>query len=141
MPAVYRHSHEVEPWEIDALGRASNVAFLEWMVAAAVEHSAAQGWPTEAYLRRGCGWVVRSHAIEYRAPAFPGDRIVVETWVSSVNGASSTRRYKVLREKTGELLATGETRWAFIDFATGRPVRIPPEIARAFPVVEASAQP
>ncbi|MGQ9589299.1 MAG: thioesterase family protein [Planctomycetota bacterium] len=136
MPEVYRHVHEVRSEEIDALGRASNVAYLEWLVAAATAHSAAQGWPAEAYLRRGAGWVVRSHAIEYRAPAFPGDRVVVETWVTSLEAASSTRRYEVFREATGELLANGETKWAFIDFATGRPRRIPPEIAEAFPVVE-----
>ena len=35
----------------------------------------------------------------------------------------------------GELLATAETNWAFIDYASNRPVRIPPEIAGAFEVI------
>jgi acyl-CoA thioester hydrolase len=135
MPETYQHHHVVAEREIDALGRASNVAFIEWMLAAAVGHSAAQGWPTEAYLERGSGWVVRSHRIEYRRPALPGDRIVVETWVATMDAASSVRRYRILREG-GDLLATAETCWAYIDFRSGRPTRIPPEVAGAFVVVE-----
>jgi acyl-CoA thioester hydrolase len=136
MPAIFEHPHRVTDEEIDALGRASNVAFIEWMLAAAMAHSAAQGWPSEAYLRRGSGWVVRSHAIEYRRPALPGDAIVVRTWVATLEAASSLRRYLILRRDGEETLATAETRWAVIDFATGRPTRIPKEVAQAFVVVE-----
>ena len=39
--------------------------------------------------------------------------------------------------RDGALLATAETLWAFINFATGRPARIPPDIAGAFAVVDA----
>ena len=46
--------------------------------AAALAHSAAEGWPAEAYQKLGAGWVVRSHQIEYLQPAFPGDQIVVQ---------------------------------------------------------------
>ena len=132
MNELFEHSHCVRPEEIDALGRASNVAFLEWMLAAAVGHSAALGWPAEAYLARGAGWVVRSHAIDYQRPAFEGDRIVVQTWVATLDGASSIRRYKIVRGETGEVLATAETRWAFVDFRTdvGRCLRHPsPRVA------------
>ena len=33
-------------------------------------------------------------------------------------------------------LATAETKWAFINYATGQPIRVPPEIARSFVVVD-----
>jgi acyl-CoA thioester hydrolase len=136
LTGVHEHPHTVRDEEIDALGRAGNVAFIEWILAAATAHSAAQGFSTEEYLRRGAGWVVRSHAIEYRRPALAGERIVVETWVASLEAATSLRRYRILRQGDGLLLATAETLWAFIDFRTGRPTRIPPDVARAFPVVE-----
>ena len=136
MPEIYFHSHTVEPAEIDELGHANNVAYVAWLQAAAVAHSAAQGWPPERYRALGQGWVVRAHAIEYLQPAFAGDRAVVETWVATMKKVTSLRRYRIVRAGDGELLATAETNWAFVDLASGKPVRIPPEIAAAFTPIE-----
>jgi len=118
------------------LGHANNVVYVAWLQTAAVGHSAAQGWPGPRYRELGQGWVVRSHAIEYLLPAFAGDHVVVETWVSSMRKVTSLRRYRIVRGGDGALLATAETNWAFVDLATGKPVRIPPEIAAAFVVVQ-----
>jgi acyl-CoA thioester hydrolase len=133
---LYFHNHVVEPAEIDDLGHANNVAYIAWLQAAAVAHSAAQGWPPARYRELGQGWVVRSHAIEYLQPAFAGDRVVVETWVATMKKVTSLRRYRIARAGDGALLATAETNWAFVDLAAGKPVRIPPEVATAFVVVE-----
>ena len=134
MPEIFEYLHTVADGEIDALGHANNVVYVEWMQAAAVAHSTAQGWPGERYRRLGCGWVVRSHTIEYRQPATAGDRIVVRTWVATMKKVSSIRRYRIIRRADDELLATAETKWAFIDYATGQPARIPRQIAGAFQV-------
>ena len=136
MPDVYHHSHVVQPAEIDELGHANNVAYIVWLQAAAVAHSAAQGWPGSRYRALGQGWVVRSHAIEYLQPAFVGDRVVVETWVATMKKVTSLRRYRILRAGDDALLATAETNWAFVDLSAGKPLRIPPEIAAAFVVVD-----
>jgi acyl-CoA thioester hydrolase len=132
---LFEYHHTVGPEEIDALGHANNVCYVRWMQDAAVAHSAALGWPPEAYLRLGSGWVVRSHAIEYRQSARDGDRIVVRTWVATMKRITSLRRYRILRPADAALLATAETRWAFINYATGQPERVPARIVRAFPVV------
>jgi len=136
MPEIYEYSHTVAGDEIDAQGHANNVAYLEWMQAAAVAHSAAQGWSGERYRQLGCGWVVRSHAIEYHQPARPGEQIVVRTWVATMKKVTSIRRYHVIRSSDGQLLASAETKWAFVDYATGGPTAIPREIAQAFHVVQ-----
>jgi acyl-CoA thioester hydrolase len=136
MPDIYYHSHTVEPAEIDELGHANNVSYVVWMQTAAVAHSAAQGWRGPRYRALGQGWVVRRHTIEYLQPAFAGDRVVVETWVATMKKVTSLRRYRVVRAGDSALLATAETNWAFVDFASGKPARIPPEVAAAFTVVE-----
>jgi len=135
MPEIFEHFHTVGDDEIDALGHANNVVYLKWMQSAAVRHSAAQGWPAEAYRKLGSGWVVRSHQIEYRQPALEGDRIVIRTWVASMEMATSLRRYRIIRLEGDRLLAVAETRWVFINYSNRRPLRIPPEIAGAFQVV------
>jgi acyl-CoA thioester hydrolase len=136
VPAVFEHPVLVEEGVIDALGHASNLAYLQWMQEAALAHTAAQGWPGETYRRLGAGWVVRSHRIEYLHPAQIGEELVVRTWVATMGKVRSLRRYQVLRRADGRELARGATDWAFIDYTTGTPRRVPPEVRGAFEVVE-----
>ncbi|MFM8223379.1 MAG: acyl-CoA thioesterase [Planctomycetaceae bacterium] len=143
MPAIYEHTVLVVPSEIDGLGHVNNVEYVRWMQAAAVAHSAAQGWPHQAYVELGAGWVVRSHQIEYLQPAHLGDRIVIKTWVATMRKVTSLRRYEMLRytddpatgTTAGTLVARGETDWAFIDFQTRQPRRIAPEVQQCFELV------
>ena len=130
---MYEHFHTVAAEEIDALGHANNVMYIEWMQAAALAHSAALGWPTDRYRRLGIGWVVRSHQIEYLQPAYVGQQIVVRTWVADMKKVTSRRCYRIVRLADEAILAQAETQWAFISYATGQPMRIPAEIVAAFP--------
>ena len=136
MPRIFEYLHTVAENEIDALGHANNVAYVEWMQSAAVAHSAARGWPGQRYRQLGSGWVVRSHTIAYHRPAGGGEQIVVRTWVATMKKVTSIRRYRIIRRGDEQLLATAETKWAFIDYATGQPARIPREIAGSFEVVD-----
>lgn len=128
----YELRHVVLPTEIDELDHVSNLVYLRWALRAAVEHSAAIGWPTERYLAAGEGWVVRSHTITYLRPAREGDPILVRTWVPSVDKVSSIRHYHILRATDQTLLADASTTWAYIQFQTLRPIRVPAEIRAAF---------
>ncbi len=135
MPAILEWTHTVVEHDLDGLGHANNISYLKWMQSAALAHSAAQGWPTETYVALGCGWVVRSHFIEYLVSAVLGDTIVIRTWVADLGKVTSRRRFLILRGGDETVLARAETNWAFVDYRTGLPKRIPPEVSRAFEVV------
>ena len=135
MPAIFEYELTVTDDAIDGQGHVNNLEHVRWMQEAAVAHSAAQGWPSARYRQLGAGWVVRSHTIEYHRPALAGDKILIRTWVATMEIVTSLRRYRILRQEGAALLAVAETVWAFIDYRTGRPKRIPDEIAAAFPVV------
>jgi len=135
MPAIFEHPLTVAPSEIDDLGHANNQVYLAWLNAAALAHTAAQGWPQEAYLKRGAGWLVRKHEIGYLAPARAGEALIVRTWVATMERATSLRRYEIVRANDRARIAVASTLWAFVDYKTGRLQRIPEEIARAFEVV------
>ncbi len=137
MPAIFEWTHTVAEDDLDQLGHANNISYLKWMQSAAVDHSSAQGWTAEAYVALGCGWVVRSHFIEYLAPAMLGDTLVVRTWVADLGKVTSRRRFHILQSPGMKVLAKAETNWAFISYSTGAPKRIPAEIAQAFEVVPA----
>jgi acyl-CoA thioester hydrolase len=139
MPAVYEHPRVVQPSEIDALGHANNIAYLAWLQEAALAHSAAQGWPGDRYHAAGAGFVVRAHHITYYRPALPGDALIVRTWVATFRKATSLRRYDVLRPADGKLLASAATDWAYVNFRTGLPTRIPHEVSSAFELVTDAA--
>ena len=134
MTDFFEYPHTVGHDEIDEQGHANNVVYVAWMQAAAMAHSATLGWTAERYLKLGMGWVARSHTIEYLRPAYAGDEIIVETHVADMKKVTSTRVYRIIRRADRELLAKAETHWAFINYATGKPTRIPAEISRSFPI-------
>lgn len=141
MTRRFEYRIRVRPEEIDPIGHVNNVAYLDWMQQAAMAHSSALGWPGDRYRQMGAGWVVRSHAIEYRRSARDGDEIVVQTWVATMRKATSLRKYRIVRFADGELLAEAETLWAFVNFATGQPMRVPRDIAAAYPLASDHASP
>lgn len=134
MPAVFEHRRIVRPDEIDRLGHAHNVEYVRWMMEAAIAHSAAQGWSADEYDRLGAGFVVRTHQIKYLQSAKQDDELTVRTWVSDFKRMSSTRQYKIIRSRDEALLASAATEWAFVEFASMKLARIPPEVAEAFEI-------
>lgn len=137
MPAVFRHDLIVGPASIDALAHANNREFLRWMEEAAVRHSDARGWTTARYLHSGGSWVASSHRIDYLRPAFEGDALIVWTWIAAIAPRTCLRRHAVLRACDTKALAIGETRWAFVDLASGRAIDVPKIVAGAYEVVAA----
>lgn len=127
--------------DIDSNGHVNNIVYVQWMQDIAIAHSDSVGC-TAATTAAGCTWVARSHHIEYLRPAYAGDRISIETWVvDATKKSSSPRRYRMVRENDGTVLARGETLWVFIDVQNGRPRTIPPEVIGCFEVVPPDAEP
>lgn len=129
--AVFEYEFEVPAAAVDANGHANNVEFVRWMQDAAVRHADARGC-TVATREAGATWVVRAHRVEYKRPAFAGERVRVMTWVADFRRAFSRRRYRFARAADGTLLADGETDWAFVDATTGRPRSIPDDVQAMF---------
>ena len=132
MPDIYLHEHIVHAEEIDPLGHANNVSFVQWMQDAAIAHSTAQGWPMSRYREIGMAWVVRRHTVEYLLPALEGDRIVVRTWVADMQRVTSLRKYEIVRPSDAALLVRAETNWAFVRMSDLKLMRIPEAVRESF---------
>jgi acyl-CoA thioester hydrolase len=134
MEPAYRFEITVPPEALDRNRHVNNVAYVQWMQDAAIQHATAAGCTrmTEAI---GATWVARMHHIEYLTPAFAGDAITVLTWVADFRKVRSLRRYKFVRAADQKVLAQGETDWVFVDCASGRPRGIPDEIRDLFELV------
>ena len=131
MEGVFEYEIEVDPASIDGNGHVNNVEFVRWMQEAAVRHADAAGC-TAATRDAGATWVARSHKVEYKRPAFAGDRVRVQTWVVDYRKAFSARGYRFSRAADGVVLAKGETDWVFVDVTSARPRTIPDDIRALF---------
>src|ERR1039457_5886486 len=134
MEPVYRYEILVPTELVDRNRHVNNVAYVQWMQDAALQHSAATGC-TRMTEDIGATWVARMHRIEYLSPAFAGDVVVVLTWVADFRRVRSLRRYKFVRAADQKVLAQGETEWVLVDASPGRPRGIPNELAGLFKVV------
>jgi acyl-CoA thioester hydrolase len=134
MEPVYCFEIIVPVEVVDRNRHVNNVAYVQWMQDAAVQHSAATGCTRMTELV-GATWVARMHRIEYLSPAFAGEAITVHTWVANFRKVRSLRRYKFIRATDQKVLAQGETDWVLVDVATGRPRGIPTEMAKLFKLV------
>ena len=67
--------------------------------------------------------------VRYRKAAFFDDELTLRTELAEISKASLRFEYAVLRD--GEVLATGHTRHACVELATGRPSRIPEQLLAA----------
>ncbi len=135
MPAVYEKTFIVPDEAVDVHGHINNLEYVKWMQEIAIEHSTAQGWGVERYMRERVSWFIRSHTIDYLEPGFAGDEMKIGTWVAAMNERTSPRRYVFVRSADGVILARAETMWACIDLDTGKAIPIPDELGSAFDVV------
>jgi acyl-CoA thioester hydrolase len=136
LPRIFTRDIVVGPPDIDVQGHVNNLCYLKWMQDVAVAHSAAQGWSMERYVAEGMGWVVRSHTITYKRPAFLGEAITACTWIAGFSPRTSPRRYLFWRAADQAVLAEAETMWVFVDLGTGRPTKVPAALRSAFEIVE-----
>jgi len=120
--------------DIDALGHASNIAYVRWIQDAAIAHSEAVGLDLAAYQRIGGVFVIVRHEVDYLRPVLRGDTLEARTWIPAVMAAKCQRATEIVQLGRPEpiVVAKALTTWGFIDPRAGRPRRIPEEIKAAF---------
>lgn len=125
---------------VDRNGHVNNVAYIQWLQDAAVRHAQASGC-VQATTALGASWVVRTHHIEYLAPAFAGDTLTMLTWVANFQKVRSLRKYKIVRTADQTIVARAETDWVLVNAKTGRPLAIPDEIKNTLPLAGKEMEP
>ena len=115
--------------DIDELGHVNNAAFVRWIQDMATAHWRAVADPAhvDAYV-----WVVTRHEIDYLRSVGPGERVLGRTWVAEAPKGARFDRHVEFIGADGKPRVRARTTWAIIDKATGRPLRVPPEVAAPF---------
>src|SRR5438093_10522987 len=118
----------VYPLECDAFGHLNHASVLALFERARWE-SLARGPGMDLFHRTGVAPVVRKATVDYRAAAFPGDVLRVETVITHRGTTSWTARQTARRARDGTVIAEAEIVFVCVDGA-GRPVPLPGEVAR-----------
>ncbi|MBL6750100.1 MAG: acyl-CoA thioesterase [Nevskia sp.] len=119
--------------DLDRFGHTNNVVYLSWLERVAWAHSQQLGLGFSDYERIGCGCVARRHELDYLAPTFAGDELLVATWIAENDGRLSMwRGYQIIRASDGRTVLRGRTHWVCVDLASGKPRRQPPEFVVAY---------
>ena len=114
---------------IDELGHVNNAVWVQWIQQVAVAHwdSVARREHRDAYY-----WVVVRHEVDYLRPAIEGDSITARTWVGDAPRGARFDRFVEFAGPDGKTCVRARTQWAIIDKASGRPIRVPPEVVAPF---------
>ena len=123
---------DVADAHIDLMQHVNNVHYLQWLENVAWDHSVALGMRPEDYTRLGHGMVVRRHELDYVAPALPGDRVLLGTWIVGLDRLSLHRRYQFVRASDGATLFRGATHFVCVDIAGGKVRRMVPEFTAVY---------
>jgi acyl-CoA thioester hydrolase len=129
--ARFEMTVSVLPGDIDEQNHVNNTVYLRWVQEVATAHWQAIA-SSEA--QKGIGWVVLRHEIDYKAPACPGDDVVLRTWVGKATRLTFERFTEILRSNDSQLLSTARTLWCPINAQTGRPVRVSAEVREQFSI-------
>lgn len=115
--------------DIDELGHVNNAAWVRWIQDIAVAHWQAIAPPehVDAYV-----WVVTRHEIDYLRAVLPGETVMGRTWVPDPPKGARFDRHMEFMGDDGRVRVRAKTTWAILDKATGRPLRVPSEVAAPF---------
>jgi len=115
--------------DADELGHVNNAVWVRWIQDMATAHweAAAPAEHQAAYV-----WVVIRHEIDYLRALLPGETVTGRTWVAEAPKGARFDRHVEFAGDDGKLRVKARTTWAILDKATGRPLRVPPEVAAPF---------
>ncbi|WP_294087353.1 thioesterase family protein [Sphingomonas sp.] len=126
---AFTRQFTADPADIDELGHVNNAVWVRWIQELAVAHWQALATAEE---QAAMVWVVTRHAIDYRGNIGPGAVVTGETWVpGDPYGARFDRSFRFVGAD-GRVKVEGVTTWALLDRASGRLMRVRPELAARF---------
>jgi acyl-CoA thioester hydrolase len=119
----------------DSFAHVNNVAYLRWCETARVEYLRRIGLFPELP-PRGLGPIVASVTCNYRRPLKYPDTVAVGTRVAAIGNSSFRMEHRIVSRSTGEIAAEASSAMVTVDYATGKPERVPEQVRRSIARLE-----
>lgn len=125
---TFEYTITVMPEHLDGQHHVNNVVYVQFMQDAAGKHwDSVQVISDDPVL-----WVVRKHEVEFLAPAFLNDLLLIRTWTAKHSAVTWDRHYQIIRLKDQKKIIEAKSVWVLLDALTGKPRRIDAAILQRF---------
>ncbi len=125
---IYCSNYKIGLEDIGRNNEATNKALLAIMQDIACLHSASVGYGILEIEAKKRAWMLLDWKMEVIKRPKYNDDIKVETWSRKVERLYAYRDFQ-LKDKEGNIIAIGTSRWIFVDTERRRPVRLTADIA------------
>lgn len=125
---IYCSKYKIGLEDIGRNNEATNKALLAIMQDIACLHSASVGYGILEIEAKKRAWMLLDWKMEVIKRPKYNDDINVETWSRKVERLYAYRDFQ-LKDKEGNIIAIGTSRWIFVDTERRRPVRLTADIA------------
>lgn len=125
----------IRPDDIDMNNHVHNSKYMDYVLAARYDQMIKDyKFSMEDFHKLGYNWVVSITYIEYKRALKLTDKIVVKTQFDSYNGAQCKVKFSIEKKDNNKIAAEGYIIYTMVSIATGRPLRIPEELAQKYTI-------
>lgn len=117
---------KVRTYECDSYNHVNNAVYLNYLECGRMDFLNQIGFDYKGVVEKGYFLYVSHVDIYYKASAYFNDELEIESESVKLKSVSGVIHQRVLK-KDGTLCAEADVTWAFVNSATGRPTKIPPE--------------
>lgn len=128
---IYSNNYKIGLEDIGINYEASNKALLKIMEDVACLHSASVGYGVFEIETKKRVWMLLDWKIKIIKRPKYNDEIKAETWSRKIERLYAYRDFQ-LKDKEGNIIAIGTSRWIFVDTDRRRPVRLTEDIANLY---------
>ncbi|GBD94467.1 acyl-ACP thioesterase [bacterium BMS3Abin05] len=132
---IFTNEYPVRSYECGPNRKVTILSILNYMQDTAVQHSRDRGFSIETLIRMGITWVLYRIRLDIHHYPEWNSTVVVNTWPYRLEALYAIREFR-LTNPQGQLFAHATTQWVLVDFNKMRPIRIPDEIIKKFPMVQ-----
>jgi len=115
-------------YDTDSGGVVHNIAYLRFIETARTLLALKMGMTFEEWHSTHVFPVVVRTEIDYRKPALPGEKLIVNGRLSEVTGVRMWFDFEILRPSDQSVLITCRQALAMVNTSSGKPQRLPKEI-------------
>ena len=123
---------QVTASDIDHYGHVNNAVYLKWLEDTGWAHLQQLGVTLERQQAWNVAMVVYRHELDYLAPAYDGEALVMATWLESHNRLSVYRRFELKRLSDGKTLFKARSHYVATFMNNGKIRRIPSELSACY---------
>lgn len=128
---IYTNNYKIGLEDIGVNNEATNKALIEIMEDVSALHSASIGYGVFEIETKRKAWMILDWKVKIIKRPKYDDEIIAETWSRKVHRIYAYRDFR-LKDKDGNVIAIGTSRWIFVDIDRRRPVKLTEDIINLY---------